>query len=387
MSPQTLGQQTHVQDIKTRGDLYEWLEVNMARSYAEILEEQKLEPDQNLVKTYVIESNISPKFLKYVLRGLFDSIKVEPLEDYLLYRIDITDKDKKLQVHFFLDAKDSRFWRVFTLDKAQDVDSAYNKFVSQIKSRLDKLWLSNKLLKKFMHISFKDVYLRSISIKHDETAFSTEEEKKENKVSKLRIDGSGELVKDLLEIVEEHEKFRYMTRLTKIGIKLVEKEYPDKFVLEDLYYWGKFTAKGTSFDEHLEFIDSVVHTYRNNLKYIEDSLIDYSSWDWEKKIPLVYEFKKEISDLDLFAKAITTPKEPFRIWGFAKQVEKDMYIIVGTDLHNGDNFSLEVTPWWARLYLPKGSCGNTALRLLANIQQTYDAKAYLEVPQYGIRIR
>lgn len=109
MSPQTLGQQTHVQDIKTRGDLYEWLEVNMARSYAEILEEQKLEPDQNLVKTYVIESNISPKFLKYVLRGLFDSIKVEPLEDYLLYRIDITDKDKKLQVHFFLDAKDSRF--------------------------------------------------------------------------------------------------------------------------------------------------------------------------------------------------------------------------------------------------------------------------------------
>lgn len=195
------------------------------------------------------------------------------------------------------------------------------------------------------------------------------------------------MVKDLLEIVEEHEKFRYMTRLTKIGIKLVEKEYPDKFVLEDLYYWGKFTAKGTSFDEHLEFIDSVVHTYRNNLKYIEDSLIDYSSWDWEKKIPLVYEFKKEISDLDLFAKAITTPKEPFRIWGFAKQVEKDMYIIVGTDLHNGDNFSLEVTPWWARLYLPKGSCGNTALRLLANIQQTYDAKAYLEVPQYGIRIR
>lgn len=142
-----------------------------------------MEPDQNLVKTYVIESNISPKFLKYVLRGLFDSIKVEPLEDYLLYRIDITDKDKKLQVHFFLDAKDSRFWRVFTLDKAQDVDSAYNKFVSQIKSRLDKLWLSNKLLKKFMHISFKDVYLRSISIKHDETAFSTEEEKRRTKLA------------------------------------------------------------------------------------------------------------------------------------------------------------------------------------------------------------
>ncbi|AJC70921.1 hypothetical protein X802_00975 [Thermococcus guaymasensis DSM 11113] len=387
MSLTTLGQRTHIPDIKTRGDLYEWLEVNMSRSYMEILEEQKLEPDQNLVKTYVVESNISPKFLQYIFRGLFSSIKVVSLEDYMLYRIDIEDKEKRLQVHFFLDAKDKRFWRVFTLDKAQDVDNTYNKFVNQIKSRLDKLWLSNKLLEKFLNVSFKDTYLRSISIKHDETPLSTEEEKRENKVSKLKIDGSGELVNDLLNIIKRHDRFQHMVRLTKIGIKIAEKEDRNKFVLEDLYYWGKFTVKGTSLDEHLEFVDNVVSTYRNNLKYIEDSLIDYSSLDWEKKIPLVYEFKKEISDLELFVKAITSPKEPFRIWGLAKKVENDMYVVIGTDLHNGDNFSLEVTPWWARLYLPKGSCGNTALRLLTNIQQSYDAKTYLEVPQYGVKIR
>lgn len=44
---------------------------------------------------YVIELNILLKFFKYVLRGLFDLIKVEFFEDYLLYRIDIMDKDKK----------------------------------------------------------------------------------------------------------------------------------------------------------------------------------------------------------------------------------------------------------------------------------------------------
>lgn len=58
-----------------------------------------------------------------------------------------------------------------------------------------------------MYIFFKDVYFRSIFIKYDEIVFSIEEEKKENKVSKLRIDGLGELVKDFFEIVEEYEKF------------------------------------------------------------------------------------------------------------------------------------------------------------------------------------
>lgn len=109
-----------------------------------------------------------------------------------------------------------------------------------------------------------------------------------------------------------------MIRLIKIGIKFVEKEYFDKFVLEDLYYWGKFIVKGIFFDEYLEFIDSVVYIYRNNLKYIEDFFIDYFLWDWEKKILFVYEFKKEIFDLDFFVKVIIIFKELFRIWGFVK---------------------------------------------------------------------
>lgn len=44
-----------------------------------------------------------------------------------------------------------------------------------------------------------------------------------------------------------------------------------------------------------------------------------------------------------------------------------MYIIVGIDFYNGDNFLLEVIFWWVRLYFLKGFCGNIVLRFFVNI--------------------
>ena len=47
--------------------------------------------------------------------------------------------------------------------------------------------------------------------------------------------------------------------------------------------------------------------------------------------------------------------------------------VVAVDLHTGDPIDLEVTPSTIRIYLPKGSCGNTVLRIYVNLQHYFDS--------------
>jgi hypothetical protein len=48
-------------------------------------------------------------------------------------------------------------------------------------------------------------------------------------------------------------------------------------------------------------------------------------------------------------------------------------------MHNGDQFSIELTPDWMRLYLYEEACGNTVLRIFTNLQHYYDPSAALVI--------
>ena len=51
---------------------------------------------------------------------------------------------------------------------------------------------------------------------------------------------------------------------------------------------------------------------------------------------------------------------------------------MGVDLHNGDELCIESTDSWMRLYLKNNACGNTALRLVSNLQEYYDSETKIE---------
>ncbi|AEF96939.1 hypothetical protein [Methanotorris igneus] len=363
-------------EVTNRAELVELLEVNMKRSYEDILDDTKLEPEQNIPKTYIIESNLNVKYLKNL------GIQIKSLEDYRLYHI------KFGEATYYLDAIDDRFWIFYSLQKSEISDKYINKLISPLKSRLDNLWLPNSILK-----SLLDNYtIRGVATKFIGSPVVDEES------NRLSIDSLGyeayELIKAINEISEEdlrnitNEKIKrslknllkvknYL-RLSKAKIKF-EDEENDEFVLEDVYYWGKFTVKGNDINKHFKIVNRVLDEYKDKLNLIESSLIDIESDNIGDKTPLLYEFKKDIEDLEAFVSYLTSLKQPFKIFGIPMKVEEDMFYISAVDLHNGDNFDLEITPWWIRMYLPKGSCGNTALRLLTNLQQTHDANTYLEV--------
>ena len=82
-------------------------------------------------------------------------------------------------------------------------------------------------------------------------------------------------------------------------------------------------------------------------------------------------FKKPIPDLQLFISRVFSAAKPFRLWGLESRLEDGYFDVLGTDLHTGDSMNFEITKDFMRIYLSEGSCGNTVLRLLTNLQQYY----------------
>ena len=66
--------------------------------------------------------------------------------------------------------------------------------------------------------------------------------------------------------------------------------------------------------------------------------------------------------------------EPFRLWGLKSKIHDGYFKITAVDLHAGTPINFEIADNLMRAYLFKGNCGNTILRLLANLQIHYDSR-------------
>ena len=95
------------------------------------------------------------------------------------------------------------------------------------------------------------------------------------------------------------------------------------------------------------------------------TLVDGKSFD--------FVFESPPEDLDLFIDRMFSPAEPFRLWGLQSKIRDGYYKITAVDLHAGTTINFDVGGDLMRAYLYKGSCGNTILRLLTNLQMHCDA--------------
>ncbi|WP_423792098.1 hypothetical protein ACPB8Q_05065 [Methanocaldococcus indicus] len=370
-------------EIKTRKDLYEHLENNMIKSHDNLVEEGKYEMGRNLVKTYIVESNTSILNLPNYIKEL--ELKIEKTETKGFWILKIKDQKRKKEATFYVDTYDpfgnNRFWLFYTVEKSEVADKYMEKLINPRTSRLDNVWLDKEFL-----LKFKDelgVETKQIGIKYlDSLACDADE------ADNLSLKVNGKLLKIIFNKLNELDDKHFMA-ITSIGFKKSFEYYEDLelMVIENLYFNGKFSVKGTSFNEHLRIVNGVRERYANMLKIIEEEYeIYYEKKDFGIAVsgsPLLISFEREIEDIEKFLDMLLSTKKPFRLAGFKRKIDKDYYSVVGLDLHNGDKFEMDVSTDWIRLYLSKGACGNTALRLVCNLQQYYDAETTLEGVEYG----
>ncbi len=423
---------TSIPIVRTRKEFWELMERHVSKTYYHLAEETKLPYEHNYLKSYLIEVNsldprAIPMYIRQIkLRQTELSAEVIPTDDPRLYNVILIaktrrrDKTSIKRAVFYLEIspQSPRFWVFHTIEKSQTTDYLLKHLILKPGSKLDSPWFSTALLLDF---SEKLGELRGLGIQYKysevfENWFEEEankdkdggfEELPEGSISPEDIPFTegifateftmriwGEVSWRILRKFIEDEDLQKLSAISSIGIK--REEDHEKFIIEDITFWGKFLSRGTSFLEHIKTIHEIESRYFRVLsEKIETELLsaEKSNFGYRPKgSPFIITLKNtELTDnpkfFDSFVNKIFSGKPPFRIFGIKSKVAKDEYVIYGTDLHNGDPIELEVTPEWITIHLRsipnKNVCGNTILRFLTNIQRYYDPQAELESEENG----
>lgn len=353
--------------LKNRRELTQYLEDRLTKTYERLKEGKELE--QSLLKTYIIESNLPAISNIPVVSGY--SRDILTTEDNTLFILNV--HNKRGRATFYIDTLNPRFWFFHTVNKSEFTDSFINKFVTSPVNRLDFPWFPIQ----FLEERGREERFRGFSLRYDDKFIEGDEDVVPIKTLSMKLWGN--TAPKVLDILRQDSELKHAIALSGVGIKHFINH--EDYVINDITFQGKFTARGTSIDSHFYVLQKVQKTYEEKVNLIEDNSITISSTEMGFKFsgqPMAIMLKKEIEDLKSFLDQLLSSKSPFRLWGVSKFLEKDFVKINAVDLHTGHELNLEAAPEWIRIYLPQGSCGNTVLRLLTNIQHYYDSDAILE---------
>lgn len=322
-----------------------------------------------LLKTFILEAN---RGLPEQTDGLGVIVRKERTA---LPEIDVlTLEHSNIRSRFYVDTSDRRFWLLHTNALSKYARYLFDRLAFSPKATFDKVWLPIEMMQKVSNLprnAFRGFGLEYLDY------FELNREL-EQPVAELRMRVSGASSLNALNALKREEKIKNSLAYSMVRVKRGE---PKNYVINEVGYEGRFTAiGGTSIDDYVSLIEITSKIYKNTLEMIENNslglkrvenrtLIEGQAFD------LI--LKREIEDIGLFADVLTTSRRPFRLWGLKNKITKDYFQVFGVDLHTGDPLNLEISDHLVRIYLPKGSCGNTILRLYTNLQHYFDSNIEL----------
>ena len=146
----------------------------------------------------------------------------------------------------------------------------------------------------------------------------------------------------------------------------------------DLYQNGRITNRADTFEDHRNTVRYLYQIYRSVLNFTEEcawqSLTDPErrggSKVGKKGEPLIIEFGEPISTrtFDRWVSMAFQKRNRFKLWGDPIRLGPAKVHVYGADRHLWQPINLEITSKGVVAILPRGTCGNTFHRLVANIQ-------------------
>ncbi len=374
-------------EVKTRSDLFGFLQNQMEATYDDLLKKKKLEYEGNLVKTYLFEvdepedmgdSKGEKRYEEY-LKYLFSvekkdrpELSIYRTEELGFYEVVLNDRGNEFVIYIDT-ATNPRFWMVFSLSKSEGLDSWFNAILKN-KPDFDFVWLWPDFLESFQ----KRGVARGFGLDYDYRVFEKSEDVDTTLYLKMQLWGGSDTA-DLYELLSSSEKFSSKVVLSKIRFKEFREDgILDRFALEDIKYNGKFTTRGTDFNTHLSIVESLRKSYERIILQIEEKY----SLKWVSGTGEGYNLEGyalhfepaegQIIPIDIFYKQVFNGTEPFRLMGFVRQKSETKIVSDVVDLHTGGELTFELYPDLITLYLGEGTCGNSIARFFTNIQHYFD---------------
>jgi hypothetical protein len=370
-----------VKNIRTRQELLHHFDERMNATYSSLSDNQELDSDTSLVKTYLIEAHLSENATTQELDKMFakltetqkatnNCLNILPSDDPKLY-VFSADVDGEL-ITLYADVSNPRFWTLHSSGRSTSLDWLIDRTIKQ-HFFLDHAWFWPSLLNR---LSNKGAF-KGLSLDYDRRAIPDVDFEASQSVEYLKMQLWGTAAGDVFRVLSK--SFPSHTTLSKVKIKYWLSAKDDGvFTIDDFKFDGKITARGTSFVSHISLVSDTYNEYIQTIRKIEN---EYSmNWTGDNGMAtvsgkaLAIRFPTSIKHLDQFCEYLFSSSLPFRLWGVPVMVHENFYRVSGIDLHANCRLDFEITPEFMRLYLPSGSCGNTIARLFTNLKHYYDSQ-------------
>ncbi len=316
-------------------------------------------------KTFVLEVHAdSPSTY---LERLGRTSRVQDTEDAFLQVVHTEDGD------FWVDHLDERFWSFHT-DMTVDVAHRMLRELVTASRDVDWMWLPSQHLR---HI------WPGAESQRVRTEFRGQDFLDESVEARdLRVQLSGHNAEELLDLIAGYDRYRSAVSFDSVQVLVEEPRLGA--VSEGVTRMGRFAVSGDAFDLHLQFVRRVVQRYHHLVSMVEQATIAYEPFETGGGTiagqPIVIQFDRSISDMDRFLSELFSAREPFRLWGVPVVVDGTAEV-EAVDLHVGDRLRMDVGRDWLRVYLGRGACGNSVVRLVSNLQHRFDGALRVVHPE------
>ena len=369
------------QIVGDRRDLIELYEAVCAGGYEKLRLEQRLEPEQNLLKSYLVEVHPGLALAGqagrlHFLNSVLGRLKAEasPTNDATLFNV------QRGNEVYHCDALHHRFWIFHSSAHA----TATDRFIDDLTrgtTALDLTWFPSEGMEALARAG---EFLGFASEYDPRPLFPTDEDGSNERTDGLVISirrFTGDATVDLAKL-RRPDMFLNEIGLSSIRVRFGDSASTRDFALTDVTHAGKFTARGPSFSAHQALIGRALSIYENAVESIErDLAIRWEQSDRGLRItgsPIGISFRP-YPRFDLFVERLFSGRRPFRLWGLPVEVDDGQYSVQALDLHVGSTLRFDVSNGFIRVYLPEEACGNTVTRLFTNIQRHIDSRAVLMV--------
>lgn len=335
------------------------------------------------LKSYILETN--EDFPATIDSKNYHAETVDTgLNNLKILRVFGKDANKQRHVEFFLDISNKRFLTLHTNAESDETNRFIEMFVKDFKFSFDHAWFSSNMLKHIAKIQGNA--LKGFGV-HYSNQFLKSENESDADIEDLNLEMTGSLANEVQDIIKKNPKVDRTIAYNKVRILRGKIGEIWDWVQDDLHHTGYFAVKkGKSVQDHLHLVDISKEEYAKSVKDIEDqrigikkvedrTLVEGKSFD--------FVFKTPIEDITLFVDRFFNSASPFKLWGMKEKILDDYYKVVAVDLHTGNPIDFEISKDMMRAYLFKGSCGNTILRLLTNLQIYYDSYTQCDMLVYN----
>ena len=272
----------------------------------------------------------------------------------------------------YLDMLDSRFWVLYSLDNSLDIKKDIRKLIQQNNSHLDYTWFSSSSLRK-------------LSSGYSKTRFSMKFfnmfRNESIPMKRLSLQLSAEDASDIVDNLLANPYIGKGACFSNIEV-LLSYNHSD-FVKTRLSMDGSINiSRGNSINHVLEFQQQVIQGhYRPIVEKIEQDYSTEYRTDNDginvKGDILSIKLTSKLKNLEFFTNSLLKGTNPFRFLGFPNKIDDEHILVDVLDLHNFGHFDLEIFPDELLINLPKGTCGNSVVRLFTLCQENIDPQAKL----------